>query len=337
MLYDFTVCGAGPVGSYLAWKLAEMGHKTLLVEEHEKVGEPLACSGLISRNLFKFFEDKSIVEREINGARIHVGKKIHRFPSREAVVVDRTRLDKLLAKKAIKSGVEVANKTRLFSFLESKEKVSLYMKSDNFKNISTKVLAGCDGPLSAVRENMGIPKPSMLHGIFTYVDEEPDDQVDLYFKKAPGFFAWRIPRKSNVEYGIASDYGAKQYFKKFTDKMHLHYDRVYSGMIPYGLLRRTSSNRVFLCGDAASHVKPYSGGGVVYGLTAARIASVIIKPDKPDMDSYEKEWRRKLASEIRHGMTIKKSYSLPAFMLNRILNSVSKKKNLEMDKPSTIW
>jgi len=336
-MHDFTVCGAGPVGSYLAWKLSKKGFNVLLLEEHKEIGEPLACSGLVSRNLWNFIpENKKIVEREIKGARLHVGRKIHKFYS-NPLVINRPALDKLLAEKAEKSGAKLVKSAKLFSFLEGDEHVSLYIKSKIFENIKTKVLAGCDGPLSIVRKKMCLPSPRFLHGIFCYTDEKPDSYVDLYYKKAPGFFGWRIPRKECVEYGIASEKNAKKYFEKFSKKLKFSYERVYSGLIPFGLLPRITTKRVFLCGDAASHTKPYSGGGIIYGLTSAEIASSVIKPDEPNMKTYEKEWRERLAKEIKTGLWIKRFYHLPSPFLNIALSSLSKKQYLEMDRPSSIW
>lgn len=337
-MYDFTVCGAGPVGSFLAWKLSERGHSVLMLEEHRKIGEPLACSGLVSKNLWDYVPfQKSLVEREIKGARLHLGTKTHVFRSTQAVVINRTKLDRFLAGRAEKAGTKLVRGARLFNFFEGKEHVSLYVKSSTFENIKTSVLAGCDGPLSVVRENMGLASPEFLHGIFCYTDEEPDSYVDLYYKKAPGFFGWRIPRKNGVEYGVASETDAKNYFEKFSKKLKFSYKKVYSGLIPFGLLSRVTTKRVFLCGDAASQTKPHTGGGVVYGLTAADIASSLIKPKEPDMKAYERGWRKRLAREIRLGLWIKRAYALPSPLLNPVLNSLSRKSGLEMDRPSSVW
>jgi len=337
-MYDFTVCGAGPVGSYLAWKLSEKGFNVLLLEEHEEVGKPLSCSGLVSKRIWNYVpKEKHLVEREIKGARIHLDKKLFTYRSDQAVVINRVKLDKLLAEKAKKSGAKLLTRTKLFSFFESKTHVSLYIKSNSFKNLKTKVLAGCDGPLSIVREKMGIPSPKLLHGIFCYVNEEPDYFVDLYFKKVPGFFAWRIPRKDVVEYGLACEKNAKKYFEKFSRQLKFSYSKVYSGMIPYGLLPKVTSHRVFLCGDAASQTKPHTGGGVIYGLRAAEIAATLIKPDNPNMKSYEEEWRRVIGREIKTGLWIRQFYSAPSPLLSVILSFLMKKQGLDMDKPSSIF
>jgi len=337
-MYDLIVSGAGPVGSFLAWGFSRNGYKVLVLEEHKEIGEPLACSGLISKRLWNFIPfNKKIIEKKIDGARVHVGEKTHVFKSDQAMVINRTALDRYIANLAKKAGAKYFLGSRVINFFEGND-VSVYVKTNGkIKNIKTKLLAGCDGPLSTVRKNIGLKNPKYLHGIFTYVKGKGDSFVDLYFKEFPGFFAWRIPRGAHIEYGIASATRAKIHFNKFLKKHNVKPGKIFSGLIPYGLLPRVSSQRVFLCGDAASQVKPYSGGGVVYGLTAADIASKTIDPNNPNTKKYEKEWRKKLGKEIKTGLWIKRFYSLPSPFLNMALNKISKKRNLNMDKPSSIF
>ncbi|MBT4407950.1 MAG: FAD-dependent oxidoreductase, partial [Euryarchaeota archaeon] len=46
--WDVVIVGAGPVGSFAAWKLSEKGHKVLLLEEHSEIGRPFQCAGLVT-------------------------------------------------------------------------------------------------------------------------------------------------------------------------------------------------------------------------------------------------------------------------------------------------
>ena len=46
--YDAIVVGAGPAGSATARDIAARGFRTLLIEEHGAVGEPLHCAGLVT-------------------------------------------------------------------------------------------------------------------------------------------------------------------------------------------------------------------------------------------------------------------------------------------------
>ena len=337
-MFDVTVCGAGPIGSYIAWKFSAKGYKTLLIEEHKKPGLPLSCSGLVSKRLWNFIpKNTSIIERQILGARIHVSNNAYTFNSRQAILIDRTKLDQYLFSLARSSGAKSLFKTRLNGVFEKKDDVSLYTSSPSESHFQTKTLAGCDGPLSTVRSFLDIPNPNFLQAMFCYTTETPDSYVDLYFKETPDFFAWRIPRFNTVEYGLASKSHAKYYFKKFIKKHKIKPKKIFSGLIPFGLLPKTTSSRVFLCGDAASQTKPYTGGGIVYGLACADIASSTIDPNNPDLSLYEKNWRKKLSKQIFIGTIIKRSYRLPAPFLDFVLNLLLKKQNLDMDMPSTVF
>ena len=43
--YDVVVVGAGPVGGYLATRLATGGASVLILEEHAEIGRPFQCAG----------------------------------------------------------------------------------------------------------------------------------------------------------------------------------------------------------------------------------------------------------------------------------------------------
>ncbi|MCD6477699.1 MAG: NAD(P)/FAD-dependent oxidoreductase [Candidatus Aenigmarchaeota archaeon] len=338
-MYDLIVCGAGPIGSYLGLRFSKRGYKTLVLEEHSEIGKPLACSGLMSKRLWDFIPyNKKLIEKEIEGARIHLDKNVYTFRSNQAIVVNRVSLDRYMYKLAVERGAEYSLLSRLINFFEEGDKVSIYYKNKGkIINVHSRLLAGTDGPLSKVRKILNLREPNYLQGVFTYVEEEGDSFVDIYLKDSPGFFVWKIPRSMGLmEYGIASNRRAIFYFRKFMRKKGIKPRKIYSGLIPYGLLPSITSRRVFLCGDAASQVKPYSGGGVIYGLTSAKIASDVICPKNPNMKEYESRWRNEIGKEIKTGMWIKRFYRLPSPLLKIMLNILSKKKGLDMDKPSTI-
>ena len=77
-MYDFIVSGAGPAGSYCAYKLAGNGYKVLQLEEHRSVGKPVECTGVVSKRVLSMINSESIVNR-VHGAHIHFpsGKEIH--------------------------------------------------------------------------------------------------------------------------------------------------------------------------------------------------------------------------------------------------------------------
>ena len=48
-VYDVLIIGAGPAGGSAAWHCAQNGLKTLVVEEHQAVGEPVHCGECLSQ------------------------------------------------------------------------------------------------------------------------------------------------------------------------------------------------------------------------------------------------------------------------------------------------
>ncbi|MBA7668788.1 hypothetical protein ES703_76904 [subsurface metagenome] len=55
-MFDVIVVGAGPVGSYIAGRLAEEGLEVVLLEEDEKVGRDVICTGIIGKEAFDRFD-----------------------------------------------------------------------------------------------------------------------------------------------------------------------------------------------------------------------------------------------------------------------------------------
>jgi len=70
-LYDVAVIGGGPVGSQAAYKLASMGYGVVVVEQKERLGEPVCCTGIIGQECVSSFAiDESVILRRANSARI---------------------------------------------------------------------------------------------------------------------------------------------------------------------------------------------------------------------------------------------------------------------------
>ena len=58
------VVGGGPIGSYVAYKLAEMGDGVAVVERRERLGGPVCCTGIISQECVSSFAiDDSVILR----------------------------------------------------------------------------------------------------------------------------------------------------------------------------------------------------------------------------------------------------------------------------------
>ena len=70
-VYDVVVIGAGPVGGYLARRLNEHGHSVILIEEHDEIGRPFQCAGLVNPLAMKKVALEHSILTNIWGANIH--------------------------------------------------------------------------------------------------------------------------------------------------------------------------------------------------------------------------------------------------------------------------
>ena len=65
------VVGAGPAGCQTAKNLSEAGYKVELFEEHETIGQPIACTGIVTRALYKHVpREETYLINELESAEI---------------------------------------------------------------------------------------------------------------------------------------------------------------------------------------------------------------------------------------------------------------------------
>ncbi len=329
-LFDAVVIGASAIGSRTAKLIADSGCNVLSIEEHRNIGSPLKCSGLVSHHIRELIPElpKEIILNEVKSAKFYSpnGNCLELTPKHPAYVIDRVEFDRFLFQNTEdKITTKIGERFEGFRCMEDCIKI----KTNN-EVYKSKILIGADGSDSVVRRQMKInPKYSIL-GLQTTVKGNFDpDSVELWFGStiAPKFFAWVIPLDENfARVGLATNKNIMKFYKNFLEKRIGEMKRpVVVGKIPYGPLNRTSDDRVMLVGDAASQVKPFSGGGLIYGLIASGIcADASIKALEENRfdknffkDNYDKKWKEKLALPIRKGLMIRKLFNhLPDNGLN---------------------
>lgn len=345
---EFAVVGAGPAGSRFARRVADRG-ADVVVFEQGRVGEPLACSGHVSVDLWPYVPDgarERLTQNEIVGARFHT-----RGPDSDAYrlykdrpvsnVIDRVGLDRTLARAAREAGADIREDHTVLDVTEHSDHVALEVRGpDGVETHRARMVAGCDGPTSRVRDAVGLPEPEeFVHGVLGF-DDEPDDGdlVDVHLTP-PTFFAWRIPRgAAGVEYGLAAPPGESvDRFEAFLEGYGVETDRRFSGLIPIGPPETVSARRTVLIGDAAGQTKPFTGGGIRYGLRAADHAAEALDPWDPSTTAtYEQAWREDLATEIRLGKLLRTCYSLPEPLQRLGLSAFEGEIGVHMDRPSTL-
>lgn len=351
-MYDFVVVGVGPAGARFARRAAESGFDVLALEKGT-VGTPLACSGHVSTDIWDYVPDDArdeLFQNRIYGANFYTGgpdSDPHLFYKTEEVsnVVDRVELDRTLADCARRAGADVREGHTVTAVDEHNNHVEVIASvagEEGTQTFEARMVAGCDGPISRVRQAAELPEPEeTVHGVLAFTDEvDHSDHVDVHLT-VPRFFAWRIPRgDAGVEYGLAAPPGkdVTDRFEVLKRQYGVETDCFCSGAIPIGPPDSVTTDRVFLIGDAAGQTKPFTGGGILYGMTAADCAARHIDPRRPgSLEIYESAWRHQLSTEIRMGHLIRRAYSLPESVQRLGLGALAGEIGVHMDKPSSFF
>lgn len=343
---DLIIVGAGPVGSHLAQKISEEDLDVLIIERSEEVGKPLACSGHVSPDIWDFVPEGSkqrLEQNKIRGARFHT-ENGSEFPfyKNETVsyVIDRVELDKLKAEEAEKSGADIHLGENVEEVIENEKSVTVVTDKDKYE---AKMVAGCDGASSKVRDEVDLPEPDHFYqGILCFSDEDDSQDFVDVFLEVPEFFAWRIPRGDSVEYGAAVPRGEEpmKWLNQITDRYIDREDQknLCAGAIPINPAEKVTSERVFLVGDAAGQTKPFTGGGILYGMRCAEAAADKIYFEEPEtLESYEKEWRNQIGADIRLGGFIEKFYSTPETFQKIGMKVFQGEIGVHMDRPTSLF
>jgi len=315
-MYDAVVVGAGPAGCRTAEIISDRGYSVLVIEEHNVIGKPTQCTGLVSNRIGKI--PKKIILNKIKNAKFCSGQSCFEVGSKEkAYVIDRAGFDRFTATKARSSGSEFKIGERFFGF----KKNLVYAGQHRYE---TKILVGADGPNSSVAKAKGIQLPkNFISGMQARIKGKFDcDTVELHFGSdvAPGFFAWIVPEDEYIaRVGLMANKNVVKYFEKFvkTNVGNVKIHEKFGDLVRYGLIEKSCSKRVILVGDAACQIKPFSAGGLVYGQIGAKYAgeACIKALEQNDfseeffLEHYDKRWKEELAGPIRTGLLFKKIFS----------------------------
>ena len=279
------IIGAGPVGGYLAKRLANKGKSVLMVEEHAQIGRPFQCAGLVNPGSMAKVGLEGVAQTRIWGARIHGPEgtlvEIGSSERTRTWSVCRKLFDEAVVNMAIASGVGLMLNSRPIETRVHGDYVETSVESDRGTiQVSSRVLLGADGAHSWTRRyhRMGRVREMMIGfqvDVTGYTHKE--GKLDMYTGRgvAPGFFAWAIPTGTTTRIGTFSrpdlldGRSSEDTLNSLLDHP-LWRDRFsgcsevgrYCGPVPAQPVRKPSRGRVMLFGDAAGLCKPTTGGGI---------------------------------------------------------------------------
>jgi len=275
---NITIIGAGPIGCYVGYLLAKVGHQVSIYEKKKEIGTPIQCTGILTSDFDQF-------NLPMNEFLVNTTQKIEAYSPRgrkveikqKDYIICRKRFDNFMASLAVNKGAKIFLK---HSFLkrEGNNVVVKDIVRNKEKLITSDIVIAADGPLSKTAWAYGIyhSKRKNYYGIQATVEGEFDiSTTKTYFGKSrcPGFFVWVVPESATrARVGLYTTKNSRFYFNKFILENGFKVIGIQAGTIPiFHPQQKLKKDNCYLLGDASGYVKATTGGGIVPGMKQAEI------------------------------------------------------------------
>lgn len=333
--YDVVIIGAGPAGGMAAITAAKAGLRTLLVEKHPTIGEPLCCAEAISLcGLTDNVElDRSWVAADIERCYLRSpGGKIIDFVHPDAgFVLSRRHFEQGLADRAASHGAEVVTETEAIAVERNQDDritgVTLRQNGSQ-RTVGCEILIAADGVESMVARWSGIDTTLSVDHMDSaaqfLVGDVPDLDprcLEFYFdtELAPGGYAWVFPKgngTANVGIAVAPAVArGRKAIRMLAEFIKFRFGQMTPtvlkksvGGIPefHGRKFMLKSN-VMVTGDAARLLDSVTGAGIANALWSGRLAANAAIDYLRDghgnlklLKQYPKNWMAARGREMRY-------------------------------------
>ena len=304
MRYDVLVVGGGPAGSTAAVNLAGTGLQVGVLDR-ARFPRLKPCGGGISCRVYRRFPYLEHAMRSVPTNLVN--RVVLEAPSGEAVhfegdeplyaMIRRLEFDNALLDHCKRSGIEVREDVTISRVRVGADGV--FLSTTSGEELTADLVIGADGVNSTVAVHAGLRGPwSPMQIAVDGTEESPVSEVStrkdtlyVYFGRGGGYgYGYVFPKATHVNFGVG--YLLDYVKKHVSEKPYEHHLRFFEELkargvvqggsqrqnfhfypLPFsGPLKRISSDRVLLAGDAAGFVNGFTAEGIYYAMVSGEHA-----------------------------------------------------------------
>lgn len=329
MIFDVAIIGSGPAGASAAFKLAEKGISTVIIEK-ETLPRYKTCGGafgLAGRKMMPF-DISEVVEKECFNIDVFFEKIDKNFSIQKdepiITMVMRADFDNFIVKKAQALGVTLLENHKLTNITFADD-ITLHTSQGDVK---TKFVIAADGALSKTAKLTGWQETRLLIPALEYevvVNEEDfkrlSKSVRLDFDAIPMGYGWCFPKKNHLSIGVGAfrkiNLDFKQVYRDYLEKTlkitEIISEEMHGFQVPVSLRKDGFVRKnVFLVGDAAGFADPLSAEGITNAILSGNMAAAAIIESNLNAELAEKLYIEKLEDgflpELRSAFKLSKLF-----------------------------
>ena len=312
--WEVVVIGAGPAGAFLSLLLARQGVRVLLIEKKEFPREKV-CGGCLGPRAVGLLtmaglqkQLKELPSSITNRLRLHTLGRTAEIALPPGLAMQRSRLDAMLVEAAIAAGTAFLPRTnaRIGSIESGQRQIECRISGDTTFSVCAKVVIAADGLLnSSLPDEANLQSqiaPAARLGMGAVIDQpdEVSDRLGIHAGvihmsvSGDGYVGLARPEPNKVIVAAATD-------AAFLNRIREPAQAVAALLAATGQqklaelaagrwraadwqgtppltrrLEQPAAVRLFVVGDAAGYIEPFTGEGITWALTAAEALAPLV-------------------------------------------------------------
>jgi len=303
------IIGSGISGLSLSYFLSENGIKNIVIDFRSKVGKIPRSTALISGKIFKFFDFMKNEDalKSFDAANFwYDNEKVFSIKAKNKMYIfDYKKLESKFFQNIDK---------RYSNFLFSEKVVDVNLSKNivftTKRKLKFEILIDASGTFSFLANKFKLFEFKKIFNSFEIFGKFKKrlENVNLFFDKkfSKEKFGWYIDlNNSHALVGLIDTKLKIDKFREFVKKFEMSeifYE--YSHPILFGKLKRYSIKNSLIVGEAAGLVKPFSLGGITYGIISSYLAYRSIIDN--DLENYDKRIKKVFKKSLFVGEVVNK-------------------------------